>query len=877
MSSAELRSEGVALAWAQEAHALVQARPRQALALAERALAAAAAENDARAEVAALHALAYAQFTLSNPRALATLRAGIRVGERHGDTRGVALLRRLLAVRLAFAGQTRAARREIDAAVALLSGLDRAHSEVHRLAIHRGAHAADAETHRRLLADAASALQLLRAEGDALWETRLLYNRGLLLLDRGQLDAAEADLRAALELRRRLGLEAAVIDAIVALAELALLRGDVLGCLRTFDEVEAMLPPGRLQYGVAGSRAAALAEARLLPEARAAAEAYLALCARTGIGDEVPKATLDLAAIAMLAGDALAARRLASRAARSFAARGKPVNAALARVACLRARLLEGSLDRSSLRAGLAAAALLEEAGWRRDALRARLLLARVALALGAHADARRQLELARPLRRRATAGERIELCHTRALLCLAEGDREAAELLLGDGLRLLEEYRAAFGAVELRATASALGHELARQGLRISLESGSAAKILAWAERLRGNALRLPLVRPPADRRLSALQTELRRVAAESQEAQRRDRPARGAATRQAELEGAIRSRTRLLGGEDGARIGVAPPREAARMLGERVLVEYVELDGALGALTLARGRLAFHDLGPDTSPAELEWLRFALGRLARGRNDPARRAAASATAHAATAALDRLLVAPLEADLGEAALVLVPTGALHALPWAALPSLRGRPLVVSPSLSVWLNLARLPRSRRPKTAVIAGPRLRHSAAEARDVASLLANPVVLQGRAATAKAALGALDGAALAHLACHGHFRSDSPLFSSLELADGPLNVYELQRLERPPEVVVLSACDLAVSGLHPGDELLGFSAALLGMGTRTIIASVVPVPDAAARRLMLAFHRNLAAGEAPASALARAQARAALAGFVCLGSG
>jgi CHAT domain-containing protein len=89
-------------------------------------------------------------------------------------------------------------------------------------------------------------------------------------------------------------------------------------------------------------------------------------------------------------------------------------------------------------------------------------------------------------------------------------------------------------------------------------------------------------------------------------------------------------------------------------------------------------------------------------------------------------------------------------------------------------------------------------------------------------------------------------------------------------------------VLSACDVALSERHPGDELLGLSAALLAAGTRTIIASVVPVPDAAARRLMLAFHRLLAAGASPASALAEAQAglrgdQRALAGFLCLGAG
>ena len=89
-------------------------------------------------------------------------------------------------------------------------------------------------------------------------------------------------------------------------------------------------------------------------------------------------------------------------------------------------------------------------------------------------------------------------------------------------------------------------------------------------------------------------------------------------------------------------------------------------------------------------------------------------------------------------------------------------------------------------------------------------------------------------------------------------------------------------MLSACDLAVSDARPGDELLGFAGALLDMGSSTIIASVVPVPDAAARRVMPAFHRELVAGHAPAVALARAQARLPardlpLAGFACLGAG
>src|SRR5579863_8022303 len=96
-----------ALALAKEAYALVPARPREALLLAQRARATAAAEHDLRAEVVALHALGWAQNILGDTRAAATMRAGIRIAERNGDRRGAALLRRLLAVALAFAGETR--------------------------------------------------------------------------------------------------------------------------------------------------------------------------------------------------------------------------------------------------------------------------------------------------------------------------------------------------------------------------------------------------------------------------------------------------------------------------------------------------------------------------------------------------------------------------------------------------------------------------------------------------------------------------------------------------------------------------------------------------------------------------------------------------
>jgi len=171
---------------------------------------------------------------------------------------------------------------------------------------------------------------------------------------------------------------------------------------------------------------------------------------------------------------------------------------------------------------------------------------------------------------------------------------------------------------------------------------------------------------------------------------------------------------------------------------------------------------------------------------------------------------------------------------------------------------------------------ALVAGPGLEHADAEIAALSRSYGDAVVLVGSGATADATSAAIEGARMAHLATHGRFRSDNPQFSSLELADGPLTVYDLERLSEPPEVVVLSACDSGLSGVRPGDELMGLAAAVLALGTRTLVASTVPVADEPTRPFMQAFHGRLLAGTGPAEALAVTTAETGLDGFVCLGA-
>ncbi|MGW8065373.1 CHAT domain-containing protein [Streptomyces ziwulingensis] len=139
---------------------------------------------------------------------------------------------------------------------------------------------------------------------------------------------------------------------------------------------------------------------------------------------------------------------------------------------------------------------------------------------------------------------------------------------------------------------------------------------------------------------------------------------------------------------------------------------------------------------------------------------------------------------------------------------------------------------------------------------------------PTVLEGDAARVPRVLRELDGAALAHIAAHGTFRADSPLFSSLRMADGPLIVHDFERLDRSPYRIILSCCDTARFATVGADELLGLVTALLPLGTAGVVACSAPVNDAAVVPLMLALHKGLDAGLSLAEALR--DARAALPG-------
>jgi hypothetical protein len=290
---------------------------------------------------------------------------------------------------------------------------------------------------------------------------------------------------------------------------------------------------------------------------------------------------------------------------------------------------------------------------------------------------------------------------------------------------------------------------------------------------------------------------------------------------------------------------------------LGPAVLIELVDVEGMLHAVTVDGGTARFATVGPTAAAErEVEMARFRLRQLAHGR--PVARA--GATLDEIGRRLQAALLPPAD---HQAPVVIVPPGRLHAVPWALLPELADRPVSVAPSAATWLRARTLRPPEGRRVALVYGPDLGSGGGEVPELVRRYPEATVLGGGTATAERVLQTLDGAWLAHVAAHGTFRSDSPLFSALRLDDGPLTVHDFERLGRAPYRLVLSSCESGVAQPVGADELLGLVSGLVPLGAAGILASIVPVNDPAAVPLMLDLHAALGAGADLAGALVQAR--------------
>jgi CHAT domain-containing protein/tetratricopeptide (TPR) repeat protein len=793
------------------------------------------------------------------------LRAAVRLARQAGSAEREADVLASLGVALVYAGRTTAGLATFDDALRLSRGVlagQVLHRRIYAL-LALGRHAA-------ALDDARRAVAVLRRAGDKLWTARALNARGLVYHAMGLPARADAAFAAAERLFAETSQELESSYMVHNRALVASSLNDFPAALRYFEEAANRYRPLKVRVpDLAIDRCNVLLAAGLAGDALAEADEALRHTERAH-GQSPKKAELLLIAAncALAAAQPQAALDRARAAYRLFRSQRSAWWQARTGFVLVQARYAAGPASGRLLREANLAAVRLEAVG-SGDAPRAHLLAGRVALDLGRRGDANRHLAAAARSRRHGPPMSRASGWLSEAVRAEAAGQPRRLLAACRRGLEVLDEHRFTLGASELRAQATAHGAELALIAQRHAARRRQPRLLLAWSERWRATALSVPAVRPSAHADLNAGLTAFRNVTSQLERARRQGMPHAALQREQVRLEGAVRASALRARGRTVVREpGTVDGAELLGQLGSACLIEIVDIDGLLHVLVCGDGKVRHVTAGRASAAARAaEFARFALRRLARGRPGDDLDSA-QAMLQAAGPRLQEALLGPAAGYLGDGPVVVVPPGRLHAIPWSAIPALADRAVSIAPSAGAWLRAHRAAPPDRHHVILARGPGLVTDGAEVPAVARMYDDVTVLAEGAATAQEMLGALDGAWLAHIAAHGTFRADSPLFSSLRMYDGPLTVYDFEQLHRAPYRLVLSSCDSGVLAPAGADELLGLVSSLLPLGTAGVIAAIVPLNDYAAVPVMVDLHRFIRSGCTLAESLYRT--RRALAG-------
>jgi CHAT domain-containing protein/tetratricopeptide (TPR) repeat protein len=225
--------------------------------------------------------------------------------------------------------------------------------------------------------------------------------------------------------------------------------------------------------------------------------------------------------------------------------------------------------------------------------------------------------------------------------------------------------------------------------------------------------------------------------------------------------------------------------------------------------------------------------------------------------------------LLGPVEKWLTGNHLLVVPHGILHALPFHAL--FDGQQYLIdsfnvsyAPSASVF-GLCQARSSNLSGAGLVLG--VPDAAApfvsdEAKAVAAAIPAAELFLGETATAAVLQEKGRQSRFIHIATHGHFRQDDPMFSGIRLGDGILSLYDLYQLKLPAELITLSGCATGLSVVADGDELLGLVRGLIYAGAESTLLTLWDVQDYSTAQFMTAFYGHLATCADKASALRQA---------------
>ncbi|OLF17829.1 hypothetical protein BU204_09290 [Actinophytocola xanthii] len=752
---------------------------------------------------------------------------------------------------------------------------------------------------------------LEEAEGTPAGNPELLavayMNRGFGYAELGRPGPAERDQKRCLELAVEHDLPTIQGKALGNLGEIAQLVGDIPGALVHHEQAEqsfrliapALVPRTQID------QARALLSAGVLDDAARHLDEALPVLREHRNGQDLAEAEVARAAVALLQDDRELARQLAGSAHRRFLKRGNEAWAEVAALTRMRAEVdlaLNGRPRRSSYAKAEQLAERLAEVGLPDESAMARMLAVRLALRRGEIDTAEAFLERVPPPRKLSPIDHKMLLRLCRAEVALARGQTRRALAQAKAGLDELGTARDRMGGLDLVCGTAVHGLELARLAVNVVLADArteaDARRVLSWQEKTRAQVYRYEPQPAIEDPELADAVAELRTVLRTMQQARLERRPTAHLERRSTVLQREV-SRLGWHTSHWGKPRPVCPPDEVVARLDDRAMISFAGPGDELAAVVVSGGRTHLFRLGSQERVLEVaRQLHADLDALAPDDLIEPLVNAVSRSAANRIMKLDEYLFGPngIPQELIEGReLVIVPFGGLYSVPWESLPALRGRAVSVAPSATAWISAADTHRTG-GKVVLVCGPDLPESVSELEHLRTVYPDAIILEGERATTGAVLAAMDGAKLVHIAAHGTHEPNNAMFSRLELVDGGLLAHEVARLHRPPEHIVLAACELALSHIRPGDEPLGFAGAMLASGSRTVVAAVNRVGHRSAARTMTDYHRllstlssdlaeamtdyhrRLASGITPARALAEATATDPLRRpFILLGAG
>ncbi|MBZ5523292.1 MAG: CHAT domain-containing protein [Acidobacteriia bacterium] len=331
------------------------------------------------------------------------------------------------------------------------------------------------------------------------------------------------------------------------------------------------------------------------------------------------------------------------------------------------------------------------------------------------------------------------------------------------------------------------------------------------------------------------------------------------------------VQSEDRELVGMQNATGTVTALELQSKLPDDSILVEYYSARNWFYACLVTRtGTRVFPvaEIGPVREELRMLQLQLAKFRLGEEYIKPLRRILLEATDYHLRN-LHSLLIAPIRAGLNARHLIIVPHSFLHYLPFHALTD-GERALIddftisYAPSASVFVLCQEKAPVSSGKSLVLAVPdeRAPYIRDEALHVASALGGARLFLGEEATEQQLRTHGPDSQFIHIATHGYFRQDNPMFSSIRLGSSLLSLFDIYQLRLNAEMVTLSGCGTGMNVVIGGDELIGLVRGLLFAGAQTLMVSLWEVHDQSTAEFMQDFYLAYARVRNKAEALREA---------------